>query len=122
MNAIPDQLLIWEGVHYALPLIGDAPVCCFRSDLLDDPSHQAAFEKQFDRKLAPPATWADFERFARFFAEMLKGPSLPPLPPDDVGLERLFYSVAAGYVRPALDLEQPVRAQTPDRFFCFDYA
>lgn len=46
----------------------DGPECLvYRSDLFSDPIHRTAFEAQYHRALAPPATWHEFEQVARFF-------------------------------------------------------
>ncbi len=81
-----EHLLLWDRTAYALPLLGAAPLLCYRSDLFKDAG------------LRPPATWKDVEDAAALFKMKGRTPSLPPLPADDDGLEREFYSVAAGYV------------------------
>jgi multiple sugar transport system substrate-binding protein len=51
----------------ALPF-HDGPECLiYRQDLFNDPDEQAAFRQQYGADLAPPATWEDFQRVARFF-------------------------------------------------------
>jgi multiple sugar transport system substrate-binding protein len=48
----------------------DGPECLvYRSDLFADPARRAAFHAQFDRELAPPVTWQEFEQTARFFTD-----------------------------------------------------
>ena len=47
----------------ALPLLGEAPVCVYRSDWLADPARQKAFvEFAGGRGLHPPATWEELAR------------------------------------------------------------
>jgi ABC-type glycerol-3-phosphate transport system substrate-binding protein len=80
-----EHLLLWGHAAYALPVLGEGPLCVYRSDLFKDAN------------LPPPATWRDVEdRAAHFFAKR-RVASLPPLPADDDGLEREFYTIAAGY-------------------------
>jgi multiple sugar transport system substrate-binding protein len=106
LNLYGNKLLVWDGTTYALPLVGDAPVCCYRADLLADTTHQVAFQKKYRRPLAPPVTWQDFEQIAGYFAEAappgLKH-ALPPLPADDTGLRREFYTLAACYAARAAE-------------------
>jgi ABC-type glycerol-3-phosphate transport system substrate-binding protein len=85
-----ETLLRWGRIAFALPIIGEAPLCCYRTDLFRD------------AQLRLPATWKDVEDAAAFFAKKQGGPSLPPLPADDATLEREFYTVAAGYAHPAV--------------------
>src|SRR5262245_40370530 len=49
-NLLPvwrDKLLAWGGRHYALPVLAESRLCAYRTDLLDDPKHQAAFAKKY---------------------------------------------------------------------------
>jgi multiple sugar transport system substrate-binding protein len=96
-----DKLLRWGKTPYALPVLGEAPVCLYRDDLFRDPKHQAGFRERWKRPLPAdgPATWQDFAEAAEYFREALGGPSLPPLPAEDDGLDRLFGSVAAPLAR-----------------------
>ncbi len=71
------------------PFSAKRPLFCYRSDRIKDAA------------LKPPETWKDVETQAQFFATKLAAPSLPPLPKDDDGLERMFYTIAAGYVHRA---------------------
>jgi multiple sugar transport system substrate-binding protein len=108
-NVLPlyrDKLGVWDRVCYGLPLLGEAPVCFYRSDLLGAADNQDAYAARTKRKLAPPATWEDFAAVAEFFhgrkESALAGPSLPPLPAADHDLDREFYWVAAPFVRRGL--------------------
>src|SRR5205085_5429996 len=40
-----EKLTVWERSKYVLPLLGEAPVCFYRSDLFKAPEHQNAFQK-----------------------------------------------------------------------------
>jgi ABC-type glycerol-3-phosphate transport system substrate-binding protein len=101
-----EHLLRWDHTAYALPLVGEAPLCCYRSDLFKD------------AQLKPPATWKDVADAAEYFAKASGTASLPPLPADDDGLEREFYSVAAGYAHRALS---DPRANRNAFSFHYDY-
>jgi len=118
-----EKLLVWDKVVYALPLIGEAPVCCYRSDWFDDDIHKAAFEKKEKRPLAVPATWADYERIAAYFATTGSParPSLPPLPQDDAELEQEFYAVAAAYACRAVGEDEKAAADQSAEIFSFHY-
>lgn len=89
------RLLQWDGQTYALPLLGDGLVCAYRADLFADPALQAAFKEKHNRELAPPTTWDEFVQVAAFMADKRGRPSLPPLPTDEVRLDRVLGSAAA---------------------------
>jgi multiple sugar transport system substrate-binding protein len=120
-----EQLAEWEHTSYGLPLVGESPVGCYRSDLLGDASHRAAFRKQYGHDLAMPATWEQFVEIAEYFHEHgfagRPGPSLPPLPRDDRELDRWFYTIAAGYVRRAIPADEVPGADHLDEVFSFHY-
>jgi multiple sugar transport system substrate-binding protein len=119
-----DKLLVWDRTVYALPLLGEAPLCFYRADLFQAEPNQSAFQKQFNRKLAPPATWEEFAEIAQFFNGRKEagvgGPSLPPLPENDDDLDREFFALAVPAARPALRENDP--KGTPDaEVFSFHY-
>lgn len=120
-----EQLIPWEGKPYALPVVGEAPVCCYRLDLFKAPAHQAALQKLFGRDLDGPATWEQFAQLAEYFRDHRKegqpSPSLPPWPASDAELDRLFYTVAAGFARRAVPSDEPRRAAKEDALFSFHY-
>jgi multiple sugar transport system substrate-binding protein len=98
------KLLLWGATTpYALPLLGESPLCFFRTDLLDDPATKEEFRKQTGKALAPPVTWEDVARIAEFFrgrkATGLGDTSLPPLPSDPESLDRMYYQTATPFVR-----------------------
>jgi ABC-type glycerol-3-phosphate transport system substrate-binding protein len=97
-----EKLVVWDRKRYALPLLGESLLCCYRSDWLADPQHQKAFKERFKRQLAPPATWEEFADIAEYFAQAGHGPSLPPQTADDDALEREFYTIAANYASRAV--------------------
>jgi multiple sugar transport system substrate-binding protein len=109
LNLLPlyrDKLGVWDRTCYGLPLLGEAPVCFYRSDLLGNADNRDAFAAATKRKLRPPATWEEFAAIAEFFhGRKGTGPggaTLPPLAADDQELDREFYWVAAPTVRRAL--------------------
>ncbi len=91
------RLLLWDEKAYALPVLGDGPVCVYRRDLFADPAAQQAYRDKYRRPLQPPQTWDEFADLAEFFAARRARPSLPPLPADDAGLCAAFGAVAAPY-------------------------
>ncbi|HEY7157922.1 MAG TPA: extracellular solute-binding protein [Gemmataceae bacterium] len=120
-----DQLILWDGVPYGLPLRGESPLCCYRDDLLKSPAHQAALRKLLGRDPGAPATWEQFAQLAEYFQthgpDGRAAPSLPPLPRDDDALDRLFYTVAAGYARRAVPADEARGAGHQDDVFSFHY-
>ena len=115
-----NQLLVWGGRAYALPLLGDAWLCFFRADLVRDPAHQAAFRAKYGRPLAAPATWDEYADIADYFNRQPRPgiarpcPSLPPLPMADEDLDREFYSVAVPLARRAVREDQKKPAHSVD--------
>jgi multiple sugar transport system substrate-binding protein len=104
-----EQLVQWDGKAYGLPVVGEAPLCCYRADLLKD----------------KPLTWEQFVRLAEHFRDKgvagRPGPSLPPLPRSDADLDRLFYTVAAGFARRAVRDDEGRRGYQPNDLFSFHY-
>ncbi|HXG11483.1 MAG TPA: extracellular solute-binding protein [Gemmataceae bacterium] len=110
-----DRLLRWDGKPYAMPLLGEAPLCFYRTD------HFRSLEQEQKRKFGPPATWEEFAEAAELLSQMSGGkPVLPPLPNSDEELDRLFYTVAVCYARQAVFADDP--QQPPDNeTFSFHY-
>jgi multiple sugar transport system substrate-binding protein len=107
-----DRLLKWKGQVYALPVLGEAPLCFYRADLFAD-------AKKHGRDLAPPATWEEFAEIAEHFP----APSLPPLPETDDALEREFYTIAASCAARAVRLQDRDKHDDPEKFsFTYDLA
>jgi multiple sugar transport system substrate-binding protein len=115
-----ERLLRWGDRAYALPVLGEAPLCFYRLDLFRDPDHAAAFRARYQRDLAPPATWDEFADLAEFFnGRPGTSPSLPPLADDDE-IDRAFNAVAAPYVvRPASGLDLPRDRDVRAELFSF---
>jgi multiple sugar transport system substrate-binding protein len=128
-NLLPyyrEQLLRWDRSDYALPLLGESPLCCYRADLFADPKHQKGFAQQFRRGLKAPATWEQLADIAQYFHDHTPtgkpAPSLPPLPADYGDLCREFFTVAAGFARRAVPVEEAAdRASQLDEVFSFYY-
>lgn len=120
-----EQLVQWDGKSYGLPIIGEAPVCCYRADLLKAPAHQSTLRRLLGRDLDGPATWEQFAQLAEYFRDKgvagQPGPSLPPLPRADAGLDRLFYTVAAAFARRAVGNDEDAPAHATDDLFSFHY-
>lgn len=125
LPALREQLLLWEGTPYGLPMVGEAPLCCYRRDLLQAPAHREALRKLFGRDLDGPNTWEQFVRLAEYFHEHgidgKPGPSLPPLPRDDADLDRLFYTIAACFARRAVPNDRTHQADRDNDLFSFHY-
>jgi multiple sugar transport system substrate-binding protein len=98
-----EKLLRWAGEVYALPLLGDAPVCFYRADLFADPSHQKAYHEKYHHDLGPPHTWDEFADIAEYFSTNRTAnqpkPSLPPLPDSAEDVDALFQMIAAPHTR-----------------------
>ena len=123
------KLLVWDRTVYALPFLGEAPLCYFREDLFQDPASQSAFHAKYGRKLGPPATWEEFADIAEFFhgrprmGAAAPSPSLPLLPETDDGLDCEFYAVAAPLARRAVREGEPSPPPDQELFsFHFDLA
>ncbi len=122
------KLLVWGGEHdaFALPLADEAMVCCYRSDVLAEERNRSEFKARFGRELTPPATWQDITRIAEFFHNKPRPgidracASLPPLPKDDDGLDRMYYLAAAPFVRQAVN-EDRMAGASPRNLFSFHY-
>lgn len=87
-----DKLALWGGKPYALPLLADATMLIYRVDL-----YQKAGR-------TPPKSLAEYLEQATTWAGERNGVSLPPLPGDEDGLGRLYFTAAAGFeVRPVAE-------------------
>ena len=119
-----EKLLRWAGETYALPILGDAPACFYRADLLADARHRQTFLEKLGRELRPPRTWDELADIAEYFYEHREPgktvPSHPPLPVRTEDLDYLFYVVAAPYTRQVM--YQGQRAPVSDQeLFSFHY-
>jgi len=104
-----DKLLVWNRIAYGFALLGEAPLCFYRRDLLEDSAHQQAFQRMHHHALTPPTTWEQFQEISEYFSSNWHPeqtiPALPPLLGNDDDLESEFYAVAASYARHAFDQE-----------------
>jgi ABC-type glycerol-3-phosphate transport system substrate-binding protein len=127
MDILPiyrERLLQWDHKRIAVPLMGEAPLCIYRSDLLADPGRAEAFQKKFGRKPTPPATWDEFADLAEHFRDTTPGgpaPSLAPLSATDAGLDREFFTIVACYARQSMAPDEPLRPDKQDQLFSFQY-
>jgi multiple sugar transport system substrate-binding protein len=107
LSVYRNKLLLWDNTPYAMPLLGDAYLCFYRKDLVEDAEQRQAFQERFHRELAAPTTWEEFADLAEFFAQGKRPgksqpqPSLPPLPTWDEDLDHEFYAVAVPFARHA---------------------
>ncbi len=70
-DVMPASLLnlhTWEGVGYGVLNDADGQVLYYRSDMLNDADHQAAFEAEYGYAMpVPPRTWQQLLDIARYF-------------------------------------------------------
>jgi ABC-type glycerol-3-phosphate transport system substrate-binding protein len=132
-----ERLLKWSGEAYAVPVVGEAPVCVFRSDLYaENESKYRAWQKRraWDEfrtqkrlsffpghALRGPLTWEEFALQAEFFRDLTGRPSLPPLPESEADLDRLFYTVAASYARRAVPADEKGAMDRLDETYSFHF-
>jgi len=69
LPAYRDLGRIPSGDYVAVPIDGDMHIGVYRADLFADPGVRAAFAEETGRDLAPPETWDDYLRIARFFSD-----------------------------------------------------
>ncbi len=125
-----EQLLIWDKQPVALPLVGESPVCVYRSDWFEDAKLRKKFrdwssQRNQGGELRPPTSWEEFASLAEFFRDQHPSgqprPSLPPLPADEAALDRLFYQVAAPYARRGIRLDEERGVNPLADIFAFYY-
>ncbi len=116
MDLLPlyrEQLVMWNLKRYGFPLLGEAPVCCYRTDRLQEAHKQ------------PPQTWEQFADLSEYFQAHgpsgKAGPSLPPLPTDDDALEREFYTIAACYAKRAILEGTDLEVEPREEIYSFHY-
>jgi multiple sugar transport system substrate-binding protein len=67
---IAPQNRIWSmynGKYLSLPTDGDVFMFYYRKDLLESPKERAAFKAKYNRPLAVPQSWDDYNQVAEFF-------------------------------------------------------
>src|SRR5581483_6067617 len=62
-----ELLQTWDRKTYAVPLVGEGLVCCYRADRFGDEAEQKAFQARYGRALRPPTSWEEFADLAEFF-------------------------------------------------------
>jgi multiple sugar transport system substrate-binding protein len=68
----PDDLTLfnlseYQGQHYLIPFVNELQGILYRSDLVNDPEEQAAFEEQYGYELAPPRSLDQYFDQLEFF-------------------------------------------------------
>lgn len=119
-----EKLLRWSGQAYALPILGEAPLCMYRADLLSQEAHRKRFREKYNRELGPPRTWEELAEIAEYFGNQRepgkRTPSLPPLLASDEELDYEFFSLAAPYDRRAV-YEDDRKRPGENELFSFHY-
>jgi multiple sugar transport system substrate-binding protein len=86
-----------DGVTLMLPFYNYAMGLTYRTDLLADPAHQAAFEAATGMALRPPQTWDEYLKQVDYFTQGdLKGVVNQGLRPDPIVMEWSNYLFANG--------------------------
>lgn len=88
-----------DGTTYMLPFYNYAMGLTYRTDLLADPDHQAAFEAAYGKPLRKPETWAEYLEQMAYFGEHggdVKGVVNQGLRPDPIVMEWSNYLFANG--------------------------
>lgn len=106
---VREQLLNWRDAPFAVPFLGEAPVCFYRRDLFhgaEAEPQRKAFHERYNRPLAPPRNWQELAMQAEFFQSRdfpgKDGLVLTALPSDDRSMDDLFHVIAATTARRAL--------------------
>jgi multiple sugar transport system substrate-binding protein len=70
-DAAPDAKAIVDAGFdiYNLPLQANVLIQSYRKDLFNDPQQKAAFQKQYNRPLAPAKTLEEYREVAKFFTQ-----------------------------------------------------
>ncbi|MBL8792520.1 MAG: extracellular solute-binding protein [Planctomycetia bacterium] len=117
------RLLTWDRVAYAMPVLGEAQLCYYRTDWLSDPDHAAKFEQRHGRKPAPPETWEELVELAEFFKDAGQAASLPALSDRAEEVSEQFFAVAAPHaIRAVAEGTQPLPVFDELYSFQFDLA
>ena len=125
-----EQLLVWNGIPFGLPILGESPILLYREDLLTSPEWKVrlgnwAVKTQGKVDLRAPNSWEELALLAEFFRDHhplgKPGPSLPPLPGDPYLLDQQFYQVAAPFARRSIRQDEPQKADHLAEVFAFHY-
>ncbi|RRS01315.1 ABC transporter substrate-binding protein [Glycomyces terrestris] len=72
------------GAYVGMPIFTNAEILYYRTDLFEDPQHQADFEARYGYPLAPPTTWEQYRDAAEFFTRDTDGDGQTDLYGTDV--------------------------------------
>lgn len=61
------------GTFIGMPTWTNSEILYYRTDLLEDPAHQAAFAQAYGYDLTPPTTWEQYHDVAKYFSEATSG-------------------------------------------------
>ncbi len=73
-----------DGNFVGMPAWTNTEILYYRTDLFDDATNKADFEKEFGYPLAPPTTWQQYADVAKFFTRDTNGDGQPDLYGTDV--------------------------------------
>jgi ABC-type glycerol-3-phosphate transport system substrate-binding protein len=73
-----------DGNFVGMPAWTNTEILYYRTDLFDDATNKADFEKQYGYPLAPPTTWQHYSDVAKFFTRDTNGDGQPDLYGTDV--------------------------------------
>jgi ABC-type glycerol-3-phosphate transport system substrate-binding protein len=62
-----------DGTYIGMPTWANTEILFYRTDLLEDPEHQAAFEAEYGYPLAVPTDWQTFRDVANYFTQDTDG-------------------------------------------------
>lgn len=62
-----------DGTFIGMPAWTNAEILYYRTDLLEDPAHQASFAQAYGYDLVPPTTWQQYRDVAEYFSETADG-------------------------------------------------
>ncbi|MGF1627388.1 MAG: ABC transporter substrate-binding protein [Alphaproteobacteria bacterium] len=88
-----------DGVTYMLPFYNYAMGLTYRTDLLEDPENQTAFEAEYGMPLRVPETWEEYKNQVAFFTDKeagFYGVVNQGLRPDPIAMEWSNYLFANG--------------------------
>jgi multiple sugar transport system substrate-binding protein len=63
------ELMNYGGQRYGIFDDGDVIVLYYRTDLFEDQANKDAFQAQYNRELAPPKDWTEYDEVQAFFTE-----------------------------------------------------
>ena len=86
-----------SGEPIAIPLAVEQLLLWYRADLFADARLQESYSSQFKQRLAPPKTWDEYVRVAKFFldSKAVKYGCVEAFNPDAAGLHGFFARAAS---------------------------